>query len=134
MSFRLRVVSLERSLYDGEIDAVSCVGVEGELGIRPRHAPLLTTLRPGPLAIEREGMGEVLFVSGGFLEVLPDRVTVLADEAERSEDIDAEAAETARRDALEHLAGEVGDEDRVRLHQMLQNAEARIRLARTLRT
>src|SRR5205807_4592178 len=80
----LRVVSVERSLFEGEVDGqgrpfLVCLGAEGELGILPRHAPLLTTLRPGELQI-RNGTEEIsLFVGGGFLEVLPDRVTVLAD-------------------------------------------------------
>ena len=87
MATPVRVVSVERSLFEGEVDGqgrpfLVCLGAEGELGILPRHAPLLTSLRPGAMYI-RNGSDETeLFVGGGFLEVLPDRVTVLADVAE----------------------------------------------------
>ncbi len=107
--------------------------MEGELGILPRHAPLLTTLRPGPLLI-RNGSEEVtLFVGGGFLEVLPDRVTVLADVAERAEEISEEAADEARRRAQERLAGVVSPEEQQELLRALAVAEARLRLARIRR-
>jgi F-type H+-transporting ATPase subunit epsilon len=90
LGVNLRVVSVERSLFEGEVDGqgrpfLVVQGTEGEMGILPRHAPLLTTLRPGPLLI-RNGTEETeLFVGGGFLEILPDRVTVLADVAERAD-------------------------------------------------
>src|SRR5947208_15704236 len=106
MGVPLRVVSVERSLFEDEVDGqgrpfLICLGAEGELGILPRHAPLLTTLRPGELQI-RNGTDVVsLFVGGGFLEVLPDRVTVLADVAERAEEISEEAAQEARQRASE---------------------------------
>src|SRR4029077_8655562 len=100
----VRVVSVERSLYEGEVDGqgrpfLVAEGAEGELGVLPRHAPLLTTLRPGPLLIRNGGEETGLFVGGAFWEVLPDRVTVLADVAERAEEISEEAAEEARRQA-----------------------------------
>ena len=87
MGVPVRVVSVERSLFEGEVDGqgrpfLVCEGVEGELGILPRHAPLLTTLRPGPVYIRNGSEETELFVGGGFLEVLPDRVTILADVAE----------------------------------------------------
>lgn len=133
MPFPLRVVSLERSLYEGEVDEVLCVGVDGELGILPHHSPLLTTLKPGALTIVVAGKREVMFVGGGFLEVLPDRVTVLADVAERADEIDPESAEEARRQAIEHLEGHVSPEKRVELKQLLEMAEARLHLARSMR-
>jgi F-type H+-transporting ATPase subunit epsilon len=135
---QLRVVSVERSLFEGEVDGqgrpfLVVQGAEGELGILPRHAPLLTTLRPGPLLI-RNGQEEVtLFVGGGFLEVLPDRVTVLADVAERAEEISEEAADEARRRAQERLAGVVSPEEQQELLRALAVAEARLRLARVRR-
>ena len=138
MGVQLRVVSVERSLFEGEVDGrgrpfLVCTGAEGELGILPRHAPLLTTLRPGPMLI-RNGPDETeLFVGGGFLEVLPDRVTVLADVAERAEEIDEESAEEARRRAAEHLAGELTPEEQVMAADALAVAEARLRLARMRR-
>jgi F-type H+-transporting ATPase subunit epsilon len=135
---QLRVVSVERSLFEGEVDGqgrpfLVAQGTEGELGLLPRHSPLLTTLRPGPLLI-RNGTEETeLFVGGGFLEVLPDRVTVLADIAERPEEISEEAAEEARRRAGERLAGELTPEEQAEMTTLLEQAEARLRLARARR-
>src|SRR3984893_15894982 len=110
MGVQVRVVSVERSLFEGEVDGqgrpfLVCTGVEGELGILPRHAPLLTTLRPGPVFISIGADETELFVGGGFLEVLPDRVTILADVAERADEISEEAAEEARQRARERLGG-----------------------------
>jgi F-type H+-transporting ATPase subunit epsilon len=138
MAVLLRVVSVERSLFEGEVDGrgrpfLVCLGADGELGILPRHAPLLTTLRPGELQI-RNGTDEIsLFVGGGFLEVLPDRVTVLADVAERAEEISEEAAEEARQRAQERLAGELTPQERAEMSLLLESAEARLRLVRTRR-
>jgi F-type H+-transporting ATPase subunit epsilon len=133
------VVSVERSLFEGEVDGqgrpfLFALGAEGELGILPRHAPLLTTLKPGLLSI-RNGADETqLFVGGGFLEVLPDRVTVLADVAERAEEISEEAAEEARHRAQERLAeAALTPEEAAEMEQVLAIAEARLRLARDLR-
>jgi F-type H+-transporting ATPase subunit epsilon len=134
----LRVVSVERSLFEGEVDGqgrpfLVCLGAEGELGILPRHAPLLTTLRPGAMYI-RNGSDETeLFVGGGFLEVLPDRVTVLADVAERAEEISEQAAEEARRRAQERLAGQLSPAEEKEMILLLEQAEARLRLARVRR-
>ncbi len=138
MGVLLRVVSVERSLFEGEVDGqgrpfLVCVGAEGELGILPRHAPLLTTLRPGPMLIRNGSEETELFVGGGFLEILPDRVTVLADVAERAEEISEEAAEEARRRAQERLAGELTPQEESEMAQVLEMAEARLRLARIRR-
>jgi F-type H+-transporting ATPase subunit epsilon len=129
----LRVVSVERSLYEGEADFVIANGSHGELGILPRHAPLMTSLAPGALVIRSDGREEVLFVGGGFMEVLPDRVTVLADVAERAEEISEERAEEARRRAQERLAGELTQAEEAEMQQVLEVAEARLRLARVRR-
>jgi F-type H+-transporting ATPase subunit epsilon len=136
---QLRVVSVERLLFEDEVDGqgrpfLVCQGVEGEMGILPRHSPLLTTLRPGPLLI-RNGRDETeLFVGGGFLEILPDRVTVLADVAERAEEISEEAAEEARRRAAERLAGQLSSQEEAEMTAVLEVAEARLRLARSRRS
>src|SRR5438034_1645697 len=105
MPFSLRVVSVERSLFEGDVDFVVANGADGELGILPHHAPLMTILKPGALKIRHGGNEELLFVGGGFLEVLPDRVTVLADVAEHADEISVQQAEEARRRAQEKLAG-----------------------------
>ncbi|MBJ7601175.1 MAG: ATP synthase F1 subunit epsilon [Candidatus Nephthysia bennettiae] len=139
MGVQVRVVSVERSLFEGEVDGqgrpfLVCEGVEGELGILPRHAPLLTTLRPGLVSIRNGSEETELFVGGGFLEVLPDRVTILADVAERAEEISEESAEEVRRQAQERLAArELTAAEERELETVLAIAEARLRLARALR-
>jgi F-type H+-transporting ATPase subunit epsilon len=135
VKYSLRVVSVERSLFEGEVEFLIANGADGELGVLARHAPLMTILKPGPLRIQ-ETMGgpeEVLFVGGGFLEVLPDRVTVLADVAELAAEISLERAEEARRRAQERLAGTLTTAEEVEFQQALAVAEARLRLARARR-
>lgn len=139
MPFQLRVVSVEKNLFEGEAGFLLVNGADGELGILPRHAPLLATLAPGPLVV-KDGVGgaekEVLFVGGGFVEVLPDRVTVLADVAERAEDISEERAEATRREIQDRLGGqrELSDAERMEMEVLLSIAEARLRMARMRRS
>jgi F-type H+-transporting ATPase subunit epsilon len=135
MKYPLRVVSVERSLYEGDVEFMIANGADGELGVLARHAPLMTILRPGPLRIQETigGTEQLLFVGGGFLEVLPDRVTVLADVAEHADEISIERAEEARRRAQERLAGTVTAEEEVEFQTALAMAEARLRLARMRR-
>jgi F-type H+-transporting ATPase subunit epsilon len=127
------VVSVERSLFEGDVDFIVARGAEGELGILPRHAPLMTILKPGALKITVGSDEQLLFVGGGFLEVLPDRVTVLADVAEHVEEISLERAEEARRRAQEKLAGTLTTAEETEFQQALAMAEARLRLARMRR-
>ncbi len=135
MKFPLRVVSVERSLFEGEVDFIIVNGAEGELGVLARHAPLMTILKPGSLRIQETYGGEEqqLFVGGGFLEVLPDRVTVLADVAEHADEISIEQAEQARRRAQEKLAGTLTTAEETEFQNALAIAEARLRLARARR-
>jgi len=128
-------VSVERSLFEGDVEFIIANGADGELGVMARHAPLMTVLKPGPLRIQEVmgGAEELLFVGGGFLEVLPDRVTVLADVAEHAEEISVERAEEARRRAAERLAGTLTTAEEAEFNQALAIAEARLRLARTRR-
>ena len=136
MSYPLRVVSVERSLFEGEVEFMIANGADGELGVLARHAPLMTVLKPGPLRIQETygGTEELLFVGGGFLEVLPDRVTVLADVAEHAEEISVAAAEEARKRAQEKLAGTLSTAEETEFQQALAMAEARLRLARMRRS
>ena len=136
MKYPLRVVSVERSLYEGEVEFIIANGADGELGVLARHAPLMTVLKPGPLRIQETmgGQEELLFVGGGFLEVLPDRVTVLADVAEHAEEISVQAAEEARRRAQEKLAGTLSSAEETEFQNALAMAEARLRLARMRRS
>jgi F-type H+-transporting ATPase subunit epsilon len=134
---QVRVVSLEGSLYEGEAGFLVAQGALGELGILPGHAPLLTTLQPGPLVVKDVVGGpdrELMVVSGGFLEVLPDRVTVLADAAEHAGAISEQQAEEARRRAEEALQGaQLAPEQQAAMTLELEMAEARLRLARVRR-
>ena len=92
---RFEIVTAERGVYSEDVNSVLAPGTEGELGILPNHSPLLTTLKPGELRVEKDGNQTYLAVSGGFMEVLGNKVTVLADTAERLDEIDSERAEQA---------------------------------------
>jgi F-type H+-transporting ATPase subunit epsilon len=135
VKFELRVVSVERSLFEGEVEFIIANGADGELGVLARHAPLMTVLKPGPLRIQETigGPEQILFVGGGFLEVLPERVTVLADVAEHADEISVERAEDARRRAQERLAGTLTTAEETEFQNALAVAEARLRLARMRR-
>src|SRR5437899_215055 len=128
-TLHVEVVTAERELYNGEADLVSAPGAEGRLGILPRHAALLTTLAAGELTIKLAGAEEPLFVSGGFLEVSNNSVTVLADTAEHAEEIDQARAEQARRAAQDRLAQAHSDVERAELQGALERAMARLRVA-----
>ncbi|MPZ15047.1 MAG: F0F1 ATP synthase subunit epsilon [Chloroflexi bacterium] len=95
----VEIVTAERRVLSDEVDMVIAPAVEGTVGILPRHAPLLTSLRPGVMVLKRAGEEEVLAVSGGFLQVSNNRVLILADTAERAEEVDEARAEQARAEA-----------------------------------
>jgi F-type H+-transporting ATPase subunit epsilon len=133
-SIKLDVVTAERVVYAEEVDMVVAPGVEGQLGILPHHAPLMTTLQAGELRIRKGGEEISLAISGGFLEVRPDRVVVLADAAERAEEIDIARAEEAKRRAQERLAQRQAPEiDGARAEASLRRALARLKVAEKTR-
>jgi len=132
-TLHVEVVTAERELYNGEADMVSVQGTEGRMGILPRHAALLSTLAPGELRIKLGGAEEPLFVSGGFLEVSNNTVSILADTAEHAEEIDQARAEAARRRAQESLEQAQSDTDRASLTAALQRAIARLHVAELAR-
>ncbi len=103
MPIRCEIVSQDRSVYSGDVDIVVLPGTDGEMGILPNHAPLLTTLQYGFIKVRVGGEEEVFAVAGGVAEVQPDIVTVLADAAENVAEIDVERAEAARMRAQEAL-------------------------------
>ena len=105
-TFRLEIVSAERSLFSGEANFVVVPGVDGELGIFPNHTPLLTKIKPGTLKFHAKDESEetLFFVAGGFLEVQPTVVTVLADTVVRGEEIDQARAEESMRNAEEAIS------------------------------
>ena len=106
MTVHCDIVSAEKQLFSGLVELVVAAGVEGDLGVMPGHAPLLTRLKPGPVRVKKQnGDEEVFYVSGGFLEVQPKLVTVLADTAERAQDMDGAQAEEAKQRAKEALEG-----------------------------
>jgi F-type H+-transporting ATPase subunit epsilon len=127
-SLKLDIVTAERVVYSEDVDAIIAPGVEGQLGILPHHAPLMTTLQAGELLVRRGGEEDTLAISGGFLEVRPDRVIVLADTAERAEEIDLERAEAAKQRAERRLKerGVTPGLDEVRCSASLQRAVARL--------
>jgi F-type H+-transporting ATPase subunit epsilon len=125
------IITGERIVYqDTDVDMVVAPGAEGALGILPQHAPLVSTLQPGELRVKK-GANEVgLAVSGGFLEVTGDRVLVLADAAERAEEIDIARAEQARQRAQEQLATRAHEVDLVAAEAALRRSLVRLRVAR----
>ena len=127
-SMHCEIVSAEQSLFSGAITMLSARGTIGELGVMPGHAPLLTRLKPGPVRVKKQnGDEEVFYVSGGFLEVQPKLVTVLADTAERAQDMDGAQAEEAKQRAKEALEGKNADMDYSRAAITLAEASARLR-------
>ena len=131
--FRLEVVTAEEELYAGDVDILIAPGIDGQLAILPSHAPLLTQLAPGLLQFRTGGEEEDLAVSGGFLEVLRNKAVVLADSAERAEDIDLDRAETAMKRAQERVASHDSDVDLERAMAQLARARTRVGLARRRR-
>jgi F-type H+-transporting ATPase subunit epsilon len=103
VTLHLEIVTPERLAYSDEVDAVVLPGSEGELGVLPHHAPLVSTLGVGELRIRKAGEEESFAIAGGFLQVRPDKVVVMAELADMASDIDLEKAQAARRDAEKAL-------------------------------
>lgn len=138
-TLRVEVVSAEAEIYSGEATLVIATGELGELGIAPRHAPLITRLKPGKVVVTQPDGSKVdiAILGGGILEVQPEQVTVLADTAMRSEDIDEEAALRAKREAEDALANRTGEveiaEAQAKLAAAITQLQALERLRRTLK-
>jgi F-type H+-transporting ATPase subunit epsilon len=124
---KLDVVSAERLVYSDEVDMVLAPGVMGQIGILPHHTPLMTMLEPGELLIKKGGTETSLVVSGGFIEVRPNQVTVLADAAERVEEIDAARAEEARKRAAATLEKRAQGTDAESAEAALRRSIVRLR-------
>jgi len=129
-TIKIDIVTAERAVFSEEVDIVIAPGIDGELGILPRHTPLMTALKPGEI-IARKGTDEYsLVVSGGFLEVRPERVIILADAAERAEEIDISRAEEAKRRAEQRMTEKYEPGfDAARAEATLQRALARVKVA-----
>lgn len=135
MQLHVDVVSAEGELFAGNADMVFVAAQEGEVGIAPRHAPLLTRIRPGAVRVQHDGkQEEAFFVSGGILEVQPHLVTILADTAERAENLDQAAAEAARKRAEQAVAQAEERIDLDKAQRDLAEAEARLIFIKQLRS
>ncbi len=129
----LEIITAERQVYSDEVDAVVAPGIEGQLGILPHHAPLMTVLQPGELLIRKGGEEAYLAVTGGFMEVLGNKVTVLADAAERSDEIDERRAQEAIEQAQERIRNRGSDEQLEEALRSLRRAQVRVGIARRRR-
>jgi len=127
---KLDVVTAERPVFSDEVDFVVAPGSMGELGILPQHAPLLTTLEVGEIRVRKDGEEYSIFTSGGFMEVLPDRITILANTAERAEDIDEARAIEARERAETLMAARTAEVDFATAEAALRRAVVRLKIAR----
>jgi F-type H+-transporting ATPase subunit epsilon len=135
MTIRCEIVSQDRTVFEGDVDIVVLPGSDGEMGILPKHAPILTTLKYGIIKVRKSGREELFTVAGGVAEIQPDIVTVLADAAENVEEIDVERAEAARKRAEEVLAkGVPADTDAyLAMEAALRRSNLRLEAARRYR-
>jgi len=133
-TIQVDIVSAEGEIHTGEATMVFAPAKMGEVGIAPRHAPMLTTLRPGEVRVQDvEGNEQSFYITGGMLEVQPQRVTVLADTALRGDQLDAAAALSAQQAAEEALKGASEETDVARAQAELEEARARYRAAQKLK-
>jgi F-type H+-transporting ATPase subunit epsilon len=130
MPLQLDIVTPEKLAYSDQVDSVVLPGSEGELGVLPHHAPLISTLGAGELRLRKDGAEESFAIVGGFLQVLPDKVVVMAETADMASEIDLEKAQEARRQAEQALeSGYVEGADLAAARASLQTALLRIRVA-----
>ena len=125
---KLEIVTAERQVFSGDVTTIIAEGVDGQMTILPNHAPLMTMLAPGEMVIRKDGDEMYLVISGGFLEVRPDKVIVLADACERSDEIDLERAAEAKRRAEERLKSLTPEIDQARSEAALRRSLARLRV------
>jgi F-type H+-transporting ATPase subunit epsilon len=133
-SIQCDIVSAHEEIFSGEVAMVFASGIAGELGIAPRHAPLITQLKAGPVRVQKpSGEEEFFFVSGGILEVQPHMVTVLTDTAMRGDDLDEAAAKAAKAEAERQLADRSGEMDIAEAQAQLMQAVAQLAALEQLR-
>jgi F-type H+-transporting ATPase subunit epsilon len=134
MTIHCDIVSAETEIFSGLVEMLVAAGAEGDLGICYGHAPLLTSLQPGPVRVKKQGgEEEIYYVSGGFLEVQPHTITVLADTALRAGDMDEAAALEAKREAMQALHNQSGELDYSRAAVQLAEAAAQLRTLQAIR-
>ena len=128
------IVSAQEEIFSGEATMIFATGSVGELGISPRHAPLITQLKPGPVRVQQlDGEEAFFFVGGGILEVMPHIVTVLADTAVRADDLDEAAAVRAKEEAERELQDQTGDMEVAEAQARLLEAAAQLRALEQIR-
>ena len=128
-TIRLDFVSQDHMVFSGDVSEIVAPGIEGQLGILPKHAPLMTILAPGEVLVKREGQPDLYFaVSGGWMEVRPDQVNILARTAERSDEIDLQRAEAAKARAEQLLAEQPAREERAGLEMALKRSHIRLKV------
>ncbi len=133
-TIRCDIVSAHEEIFSGDVAMVFATGIAGELGISPRHAPLITQLKPGPVRVQDpDGEEQFFFVTGGIIEVQPHVVTVLADTVMRGEDLDQAAAEAAKAEAERELADRTGDMEIAEAQAKLAEAVAQLQAMERLR-
>ena len=134
MSIRVDIVTAERLVFSQDADIVMVPGVEGEMGILPHHEPIMTMIKPGEVLVRKGTEEYSLAVSGGFLEVTPDRITILADAAERADEIDIVRAESAKKRAEEKLTNRTAETDAANAEAALRRSLARLKVAEKRRS
>jgi F-type H+-transporting ATPase subunit epsilon len=127
------IVTAERLVSSEEVDVVVAPGAAGELAVLPRHAPLLTTLRPGELRVVKDGGESYIAVSGGFMEVIGNKVTILADTAERAEEIDLQRTQEALERAQEQVESAASAVDLEKALASIRRSQARMKVGRRRR-
>lgn len=133
-TMQLDIITAERVVYSDQVSIVVAPGIEGELGILPNHAPLLTTLQPGEIRVVKEGEEDTFIaVSSGFLEVMANKVVILTDTAERAEEIDEARAQEAVQRAQESLEHRTTDMDLERAMASLRKSQSRLKVVRRRR-
>jgi F-type H+-transporting ATPase subunit epsilon len=133
-TIRLEIITAEGVALSEDVEVVLAPGTEGQLGILPRHAPLLTGLQAGELCYRKDGRLISMVITGGFMEVVPTRVTVLVDAAERADEIDIARAEAARQRALARMSDSSDTVDAGRARVALMRATVRLKVARKRRS
>lgn len=134
MPMQLQIITAERAVFSGQVDALVAPGISGQLGILPNHAPLMTVLQPGELMVRADGDESYLALSGGYLEVLGNRVTILADAAEDVDEIDEARAQEALERAQQRIASRESDADLQQAVSSLRRAQVRVSVSRRRRT
>ncbi len=128
-TLKLDIVTAESQVFAEEVNMILAEGLEGQMAILPKHAPLITMLKPGELLIRNKDNDEIyMSISGGFMEVRPDKVIILADACERCDEIDIERAEHAKRRAEERLRGLTPEINQARAEAALRRSIARLRV------